>query len=159
MNPPLRSESDRQALVEAVADGTVDMIATDHAPHAQMEKDLEFDRAPFGVIGLETAFAAANTGLVASGRLALVDLVQRLTLGPARRFGLDGGSLAAGGPASFAILHPDERWRLTEDLLASRSRNSPFLGRTLRGRVVATVYRGRLVYRAPAPVESLARVA
>ena len=158
MNPPLRSESDRQALVEAVADGTLDMIATDHAPHAQMEKDLEFDRAPFGVIGLETAFAAAYTSLVASGRMSLVDLVLRMTLAPARRFGLEGGKLAAGCPASFAVLHPDERWRVKPDDLRSRSRNSPFLGRTLRGRVVATVYRGHLVHHAPAPAEMLARV-
>ena len=158
MNPPLRSESDRQAILEGVADATLDMIATDHAPHAPMEKDLEFDQAPFGVIGLETAFAAACTALVASGRMPLADLVQRMSLAPARRFGLEGGRLAVGAPAGFALLDPEERWRVTEDLLRSRSRNSPFLGRTLRGRVVATVYGGRLVYRAPAPAESLARI-
>jgi dihydroorotase len=157
MNPPLRSESDRQAVLEGVVDGTLDMIATDHAPHAPDEKDLEFDRAPVGVIGLETAFAVAHTSLVASGRMPLLDLVERMSLAPTRRFGLEGGRLAAGAPASFALLDPEERWRVTVDTLRSRSRNSPFLGRALRGRVVATVYRGRLVYRAPAPAEMLSR--
>ncbi len=156
MIPPLRSEADRQAVLEGVADGTIDMIATDHAPHAPDEKELEFEQAPVGVIGLETAFAAAYTSLVASGRMTLVDLVARLSQAPARRFGLQGGLLVPGAPASFALLDPDERWRVCPDALHSRSRNSPFLGRTLRGRVAATVYRGRVVYQAPAPVESLA---
>jgi dihydroorotase len=158
MNPPLRSESDRQALLDGVADGTLDMIATDHAPHAPDEKELEFERAPVGVIGLETSFAVAHTCLVASGRLSLEDLVSRMSTAPARRFGLEGGILEAGQPASFALLDAEERWRVSVEALRSRSRNSPFLGRTLRGRVVATVYRGRLVYKAPAPVESLSRV-
>jgi len=126
---------------------TLDMIATDHAPHAEMEKELEFERAPFGVIGLETAFAVAHTELVASGRMPLVELVARLSTAPARRFGLPGGALEPGAPASLALLDPDEEWLVTAETLRSRSRNSPFLGRTLRGRVVATLYRGRLVYR------------
>jgi len=158
MNPPLRSENDRQALLEAVADGTLDMIATDHAPHAPDEKELEFERAPVGVIGLETSFAVAHTCLVANGRMSLEELVLRMSTAPARRFGLEGGVLEAGQPASFALFDPEERWRVTPESLRSRSRNSPFLGRTLRGRVAATVFRGRLVFRAPAPVESMTRV-
>ncbi|HZM16830.1 MAG TPA: dihydroorotase [Candidatus Krumholzibacteria bacterium] len=157
MNPPLRSESDRQAVLEGLADGSIDMLATDHAPHAPDEKELEFDRAPVGVIGLETAFAVAHTGLVSSGRLQLLDLVQRMSLAPARRFGLEAGRLVAGAPASFALIDPEARWLVGAESLRSRARNSPFLGRTLRGRVQATIYRGRLVHRAPEPTPSLAR--
>ncbi len=159
MNPPLRTESDRKAIVEGLVDGTLDMIATDHAPHAPMEKELELERAPVGVIGLETAFAAAYTTLVHGGKMSLVDLLQRMSVQPARRFGLEGGRLEAGAPANFALLDLKERWRVTESELYSRSRNSSFLGRTLRGRVVATVYRGRLVHRAPQASEELVKTA
>lgn len=158
MNPPLRSESDRKALVDAVADGTVDMIATDHAPHAPMEKELELERAPVGVIGLETAFSVAHTALVKTGHMTLVDLVHRMSLAPARRFGLDGGRLQEGSPANLVLLDVAERWQVTEGQLRSRSRNSPFLGRTLHGRVIATLYRGRLVHRASAATEPLTPV-
>jgi dihydroorotase len=147
MNPPLRTEADRQAIVEAVVDGTIDMIATDHAPHAEMEKDVEFERAPFGVIGLETSFAVAHTQLVATGLMPLAQLVQRMSTAPAQRFGLPGGTFEAGAPANFALLDLEERWQVRTQALRSRSRNSPFLGRTLRGRVVGTVHRGRLVHR------------
>lgn len=147
MNPPLRTEADRQTILEAVVDGTLDMIATDHAPHAEMEKDVEFEGAPFGVVGLETAFAVAYGQLVASGRMPLLELVRRMSLAPARRFGLAGGTLAAGQPAHFALLDLDARWTVRAQALQSRSRNSPFLGRTLRGRVAATVHRGRIVHR------------
>ena len=157
MNPPLRSESDRQAVLEGVADGSLDMIATDHAPHAPDEKEVEFDRAPVGVIGLETAFAVAYTSLVASGRMQLLDLVERLSLAAVRRFGLEGGRLAAGAPASFALVDPEARWLVSAETLRSRARNSPFLGRTLRGRVAATIYRGRLVHRVPEPSATLAQ--
>jgi len=148
MNPPLRTESDRQAVLEAVADGTIDMIATDHAPHAPMEKDLEFEHAPFGVIGLETAFAVAHGQLVVSAKMPLVELVRRMTWAPAQRFGLPGGRIDAGQAANFAFLDLDARWQVLPQVLRSKARNSPFLGRTLRGRVVATVYRGRVVHRA-----------
>ena len=147
MNPPLRTEADRHAVLDAVVDGTLDLIATDHAPHADMEKDLEFDRAPFGVIGLETSFAVAYGQLVASGRMTLVELLRRMSQAPAKRFGLEGGRLAAGQPASFAVLDLEARWQVRADALRSRSRNSPFIGRSLRGRVAATIHRGRLVYR------------
>ena len=159
MNPPLRTEADRQALLEAVADGTLDLIATDHAPHADMEKDVEFERAPFGVIGLETAFAVAHTELVAGGRMSLVDLLRRMSLAPAQRFGLEGGRLVAGAPANLALLDVDARWQVAPEHLRSRSRNTPFLGRALQGRVVATVYRGRLVHRAAPEPRPAANVA
>ncbi len=158
MNPPLRTETDRKAVLEGVVDGTLDMIATDHAPHAPMEKELEFERAPVGVIGLETAFGVAYTSLVHSRRMPILELVRRMSLAPARRFGLNGGSLCPGAPANLALLNLEERWHVSEAQLRSRSRNSPFLGRTLRGRVVATVYRGQLVHRASDASEPLARV-
>jgi dihydroorotase len=158
MNPPLRSESDRKAVLDALADGTLDMIATDHAPHAPMEKELELERAPVGVIGLETAFSVAYTALVKTGHMTLVDLVNRMSLAPARRFDLEGGRLQEGAPANLAMLDLEERWHVTEAQLRSRSRNSPFLGRTLHGRVVATLYRGQIVHQASAATEPLAPV-
>jgi dihydroorotase len=147
MNPPLRSESDRQAVLDGLVDGTLDMIATDHAPHAESEKDVEFDQAPFGVLGLETSFAVAYGQLVAAGKLSLAQLVHRLSTAPAQRFGLAGGKLAPGAPASLAVLDLEARWQVRPQALRSRSRNTPFAGRTLRGRVVATLHRGRLVHR------------
>jgi dihydroorotase len=147
MNPPLRAESDRHAVIEGFVDGTIDFIATDHAPHAEMEKDLEFDQAPFGVIGLETSFAVAYGQLVVPGRMTLPDLVRRMSLLPAQRFGLAGGKIEAGQPANFAVLDLEARWTVRPEALRSRSRNSPFLGRTMRGRVAATIHRGRLVHR------------
>lgn len=159
MNPPLRTEADRQAVLEAVVDGTIDMIASDHAPHAEMEKDVEFERALFGVIGLETAFAVAYGQLVAAKRMPLLELVRRMSLAPARRFRLAGGLLDAGEPANFALLDLDARWTVRAQALHSRGRNSPFLGRSLRGRVAATVYRGRVVHRAGIESPAIAPVA
>jgi dihydroorotase len=147
MNPPLRTEADRQAVSEAVVDGTIDIIATDHAPHAEMEKDVEFDRAPFGVIGLETAFAVCYGQLVTSGRMSLAELVRRMSLAPAKRFGIPGASFETGQPASFAVLDLEARWQVRPETLGSRSRNSAFIGKALRGRVAATIHRGRLVHR------------
>jgi dihydroorotase len=148
MNPPLRSEPDRQAVLEAFADGTIDFLATDHAPHAEMEKDVEFDKAPFGVIGLETAFGVTHTQCVAGGKMTLNELVRRMTLLPARRFGLAGGRLAHGEPANFAVFDPAARWQVRTSAMQSRARNTPFTGRALRGRVLATIHRGRVVHRA-----------
>lgn len=159
MNPPLRTEADRQAVLEGLVDGTLDMLATDHAPHAETEKDVEFERAPFGVIGLETAFGVAYTQLVAGKRMSLVDLVRRMSWAPAQRFGLGGGRLEAGAPADFALLDLEERWQVQAETLQSRSQNSPFLGRSLRGRVVATVYRGKLVHRVAAKTPSAVTIA
>jgi dihydroorotase len=144
--------------LEAVVDGTIDIIATDHAPHAESEKDVEFERAPFGVIGLETAFAVTYTQLVANGRMTLVELMRRMSLNPAQRFGLAGGTLEAGAPANFAVLDTEARWQVRAEALRSRSRNSPFLGRTVRGRVVATIHRGNLVHRVEAAAHAAAGV-
>ena len=150
MNPPLRSEMDRQALQQGIVDGTIDMIATDHAPHAPMEKELELERAPVGVIGLETSFAVAHMALVVGKGLSLVDLATRMSLAPAQRFGLPGGRLASGEPANLTIADLEQRWRMSSAHVQSKSRNSPFLNRVLRGRVTGTLFAGKRVYLAPA---------
>ncbi len=147
MNPPLREEADIEAVTQALADGVIDCIATDHAPHTAMEKELMFDQAPFGVIGLETALAVGITYLVKGGKIDLGRLVATMSEQPAAIFGLDGGKLEEGGRADFILFDPDEQWRVTPDVLHSRSKNSAFLGETLSGRVKATFLRGRLTWR------------
>jgi dihydroorotase len=143
MNPPLRTAEDREALRAAVADGTIDAIATDHAPHAVEDKDAEFDRSPPGTIGLETALAAILTELVHPGVIAMPRAIELLSTAPAAILGATGhgGALAPGRPANLVAFDPDERWTV-EPPFASRSRNSAFLGRELRGRVRATMLRG-----------------
>lgn len=145
MNPPLRSAADRAALVEALADGTLDAIATDHAPHAPHEKQQEFDRAPFGIIGLETALAL-GLRLVQAGQLSLARLVDALSCSPARIFGLPGGTLAPGALADITVFDPEAEWVYDAARGESLSRNSPFHGWKLRGRAVHTIVGGRLVY-------------
>ncbi len=144
-NPPLRADSDVQALLEALADGTIDAIATDHAPHSPVEKAVEFEQAAFGIIGLETALAL-SLELVRSGLLTPTTLVTRLTSGPAAVLGLPGGTLAPGGVADVAVVDPDFAWRCDGPQLLSRSKNSPFLGRSLRGRPVLTLVGGKIVF-------------
>ena len=156
MNPPLRSEADRQAVIAGVVDGTIDMIATDHAPHAPMEKELELERAPVGVIGLETAFSVANMALVVGKGLSLVDLATRMSLAPAERFGISGGKLAEGEPANLAIADLEQRWRLSKAHIHSKSQNNPFLNRVLRGRIAATLFQGRRVHLTPKVGEATA---
>jgi dihydroorotase len=141
-NPPLRSATDREALREALADGTIDAVATDHAPHSSVEKELEFEYAQNGMIGLETALALVLE-LVRAGRLPLSDALARLTSGPARCFGLPGGSLAEGGPADIAVIDLEAAWTVDRDKLVSRSRNTPFAGRKLLGRPILTLCGGR----------------
>lgn len=148
MNPPLRSEEDRQALVRGMADGTIDAIATDHAPHHQDEKMLEYDRAPFGVIGLETALGVALTRLYHTGEVTLTRIIEMLTTGPARAFSLPVGTLAEGSAADIAVFDPQRRWRVDPRQFKSKSRNTPFAGWELDGIVVATYVGGREVYRA-----------
>jgi len=148
MNPPLRPEDHRSALVEAIADGTIDVIATDHAPHHPDEKNVEFDLAPFGIIGLESAFAVCHDILVARGKaIGLPRLIELLSTAPARIFNLPGGSLEDGVPADVTIVDPKAESSF-EGPWVSRSRNSPFAGRTFRGRVVATIVAGEVRYRA-----------
>ena len=146
MNPPLRAETDREALREALADGTIAAVATDHAPHARQEKEAPFEQAPFGVTGLETAFAALHTHLVAPGLLPLGTLLERMSTGPARAFGLREPRVAVGEVANLVLLDLDAEWTVSEDGFRSRSANSWLLGETLRGAVVTTVADGRVVF-------------
>jgi dihydroorotase len=147
MSPPLRSAADVAACVAGLADGTLDCIATDHAPHSPVEKDLEFDAALNGVVGLETAFAVCLE-LVRSGRLTERRLVEALTSAPARAFRLPGGTLARGAPADLAILDPAAEWLCSAGSLHSKSHNSPWKGRRLTGRCTHAIVGGRLVHQA-----------
>lgn len=146
MNPPLRSEEDRQALIEALRDGTISCVATDHAPHARQEKDVPFEAAPFGVIGLETAFAALYTHLVEPGLLPLETLVERMSTGPARAFSLPQPRIAAGEPANLVLLDLESSWTPREGGFRSLSGNSWLLGRELKGEVALTLAAGRIVF-------------
>ncbi len=148
VNPPLRSEADRAAVAAAVADGTLDCIATDHAPHHYDEKEQAFDDAPFGLIGLETALGVSVTYLVEKELLGLSDLIHRMSTGPARAFGLDAGTLAPGAAADATLIDPAAKWTVDARRFRSRSRNTPFDGWSLTGRVVATVVGGALAFRA-----------
>jgi dihydroorotase len=146
MNPPLRAEEDRQALLDAVRDGTIEAIATDHAPHAAHEKDVPFEAAPFGVTGLETAFAALHTHLVRPGLLPLETLVERMSAGPARVFGLDRPRVAAGAAANLVLLDLEREWTVGEQPFRSRSGNSWLLGSRLTGTVRMTLAGGGVVH-------------
>ena len=150
VNPPLRGETDREACVQALADGVIDCVATDHAPHATEDKLCEFDHAAFGISGLETALALCLS-LVHDGRITLPQLIERLTVAPVRALGfalhVEGlGMLAIGAPADVTLFDPDAEWVVDPLQFASKGRNTPLAGRTLRGRVVATVYAGRVVH-------------
>jgi dihydroorotase len=146
MNPPLRTEHDRQALVEGLLGGTLDCVATDHAPHARHEKDVPFEEAPFGVTGLETAFAALHTFLVVPGELPLEIVLERMSAGPARALGLPLPRIRVGEPANVVQLDLAAEWDVREEGFRSRSANSWLLGRRLQGAVVRTVADGRLVH-------------
>jgi dihydroorotase len=148
MNPPLRSGSDRTALVEGLKDGTISAIATDHAPHARHEKEVPFEAAPFGVTGLETAFAAVYTHLVEPGLVPLQTILERMSAGPARAYGLDEPRIAVGNPANLVLLDLKASYRITEDRFRSRSVNSWLLGQTVKGAVRVTVAAGRVVFAA-----------
>jgi dihydroorotase len=148
MNPPLRSAEDRSALVAALRSGTISAVATDHAPHARHEKDVPFEEAPFGVTGLETAFAALNTHLVEPGLLSLSTLLERMSAGPARAYGLEPPRIAVGAPANLVLLDTGAKVLVTESSFRSRSVNSWLLGETLTGRVRLTVAAGRVVHEA-----------
>ncbi len=145
MNPPLRREEDRLAVIAGLCDGTIDAIATDHAPHAPHEKEQEFDRAPFGIIGLETAFAL-SLELVRDGHITLSELMILLSARPSEIFGLPHGSLRPGGLADLVLLDLEGEWEAGRPGYRSKSRNSPFTGRKMKGRVVATIVGGRIVF-------------
>jgi dihydroorotase len=148
MNPPLRSEDDRRALITAVGAGTIGSIATDHAPHARHEKEVPWEEAPFGVTGLETAFAALYTRLVEPGLLRLQTLLERMSVGPARAYGLREPRIAVGEPANLVLLDTARQWQVREDGFRSRSANSWLLGERLRGQVLLTVANGRVAFEA-----------
>jgi len=148
MNPPLRSEADRQALLEGLRDGTIDVIATDHAPHTVHEKEQEFDQAPFGVIGLETALAVTLTTLVHPGVLTLSQAMGKLTSEPARILKLPKGRIAEGADADLTIFDPTREWEVDAGAFASKSRNTPFHGWRLKGQAVATLVAGKVVWEA-----------
>jgi dihydroorotase len=146
MNPPLREQEDMNAVAEGLADGTIDCIATDHAPHTATEKEYQFDQAPFGVIGLETALGVGITYLVKTGMLDLGQLIDCMTRKPAAALNLPGGKLGEGLEADFVLFDPTRDWVVQADGFQSRSRNSSYIGETLTGMVVATFMRGRLTW-------------
>ena len=146
MNPPLASREDREALIAGLADGSVDAIATDHAPHHPASKDVEFDRAPFGITGFETALALGLGELVHAGKIPLARLVELFTSGPARVLGIE-RKIAAGQPADLTIFSADHPWMFRAAESPSKSRNTPFDGRAFRGAPMATIVGGRIVYR------------
>ncbi len=145
MNPPLRTENDRLAIIQGLLDDTIEIIATDHAPHTAAEKAKGLLDAPSGIVGLETALAAGNTYLVRPGHMALEQLLKKLTCKPAELYGLPAGSIAPGSAADLVIFDPEESWTVTGDF-ASKGKNSPFIGQTLFGRVKYTICGGEIVY-------------
>ncbi len=149
MNPPLREAEDRDAIRQALKDGTIDVIATDHAPHHYDAKEREFDDAPNGIIGLETALGLAITELVATRLLTLPELIARMSTIPAKIFGLPGGTLAPGSPADVTVFDPAAEWVVRPQEFFSRSRNTPFTGRRLTGRASVTIVRGQVVFQRP----------
>ena len=149
MNPPLRSAADREAILEGIADGTLDIISSDHAPHTDSEKDVEFDDAPFGIVGLEVELALSLMALYHTGRMTLPALLSRLTCNPAKllRFTDGRGSLKVGGVADVTVLDPDADWTCDRDQTASRSRNNPFHEWRLRGKAVITIVDGKVAWK------------
>ncbi len=145
VNPPLRTEEDRQAVIAGLMDGTIDLIATDHAPHATEEKAKPMSEAPSGMIGLETALALGITNLVEGAGMSLMDMLEKMTINPAMLYNLDCGYVAEGGPADLVIFDPDEVWTVTDEF-KSKSKNSPFVGMELKGRVKAVICGGQIVY-------------
>ncbi|MGA2247853.1 MAG: dihydroorotase [Verrucomicrobiota bacterium] len=155
MNPPLRSARDREAILAGLADSTIEILASDHAPHCDYEKEVEFDYAPFGITGLETELALSLMQLVHSRRLSLADLISKYTVNPARLLNLSKGTLGVGADADVTVIDPEREWVLPREDSASKSRNSPFFGWPLKGRAVATIVAGRPVFieqREPAAV-------
>lgn len=151
MNPPLREEADRMAIIEGLRDGTIDMIATDHAPHSEEEKARPITEAPSGIIGLETAFSLGIRELVAPGYLSMMQLIEKMSLAPAKLYHLDAGYIAKDGPADLVIVDPESVWQVEKNGFASKSCNSPFIGEKMPGTVVCTICGGNVAYRQKAP--------
>ena len=149
MNPPLRSQEDVDAIKEGIKDGTIDCIVTDHAPHTVEDKEVGFDQAPFGIIGLETSLGLTIAELVAPGILSLPQMVEKMSAAPARIVGLSNkGEIREGKDADLTIIDPDKEWIFSLEDIASKSKNTPFIGRKLKGTVEYTIYSGKVVYKA-----------
>ena len=146
MNPPLRSARDREAILEGLADGTIEILCSDHAPHCDYEKEVEFDYAPFGITGLETELALSLMQLVHTRRLSLMELIAKFTVNPARLLKLNKGTLGVGADADVTIFDPEAEWVFQAGDSASKSKNSPFSGWTLKGRAIATIVAGKVVW-------------
>jgi len=146
MNPPLRSAQDREALLEGLVDGTIDVLCSDHAPHSNYEKEVEFDYAPFGITGLETELALALMQLYHTRRLKLQDLIAKYTLAPARLLRLPKGTLSVGADADITVFDPNLEWTFEQQNSASKSLNSPFFGWRLKGKATMTIVGGKLVW-------------
>jgi dihydroorotase len=147
MNPPLRSARDREAILAGLTDGTLEVIGSDHAPHCDYEKEVEFDYAPFGITGLETQLALSLMQLYHTRRLGLSELIAKFTVAPARLLRLAKGTLALGADADVTVIDPERDWVFQRDTTASKSRNSPFYDWPLRGRAVTTIVAGNIVWR------------
>ncbi len=146
MNPPLRSARDREAILEGLADGTIEILCSDHAPHCDYEKEVEFDYAPFGITGLETELSLALMQLVHAKRISLPDMVAKFTLNPARLLNLSKGTLSAGADADVTVFDPDCEWIFQASDSVSKSKNSPFFGWKFKGRAVATIVNGKMIW-------------
>jgi dihydroorotase len=146
VNPPIRTKEERAAVIAGLVDGTIDCIASDHAPHSSEDKDCEFDLAPSGMIGLETTLGLVKTFLIDKGYMTWADAIRKMTSNPARIFGLPGGSMTTGSPADITIIDPDKKWTVKADKFRSKSQNSPFIGWKLSGKVHRTILAGRVVY-------------
>ena len=146
MNPPLRTEADRLAIIKGLQDGTIDMIATDHAPHTNEEKALPITQAPSGIIGLETALALGITELVEKGYISMMDLIRLMSYGPALVYNLDAGYISEGGPADIVLIDPKKEWTVEDDF-ASKAHNTPFIGWKLKGKAVMTIVSGNIAYK------------
>ncbi len=147
VNPPVRTQKDVEAIIEGLVDGTIDCIASDHAPHAEEEKDVEFDKAPSGMLGLQTTLGLVKTQLIDKGYLSWADAVSKLAYNPARIMNLPGGTLNEGAPADITLIDPERKWTFRDKDIKSISRNSPYLGWKFSGKVAFTIAGGRIVYR------------
>jgi dihydroorotase len=146
MNPPLRSARDREAILEGLADGTIEILCSDHAPHCDYEKEVEFDYAPFGITGLETELALSLMQLVHTKRISLVDMIAKFTINPARLLNLAKGTLSVGADADVTVFDVDAEWIYQRENSASKSKNNPFFGWKLKGKTVATIVGGKVVW-------------
>lgn len=144
MNPPLRTKEDKEAIIAAIKDGTLDIIATDHAPHSKEEKDKSITEAPSGILGLETAFALGVGELVEKNDMPMIDLIDRMSYAPAKMYKLDAGYIKENGPADFIIFDPNEFWRVED--FQSKSQNSPFIGKMMLGKIKKTICNGKVIY-------------